>query len=140
MMEAKVRVTTVGDGQFTYEPSDAGGCSSCPTPCASQMIRMPRAMPLDHWVDAAPDDELTLAMAPAQLLTLCVRVFLLPLSGFLLGAFLVDSLLPAAWLSNFNPDLVRCTAGVSGMMMILVLVRIRWRAALNALPHIVQRP
>lgn len=140
MIEAKVRIIAVEDTVIHYAPSTPSSCGTCQSPCGRQRLTSKKTMPLGPFQGLRPDDELTLAVAPSQILASCFRVFLIPMVSSMAMILLIDGLLPDTWLSNFNPDLVRCAAGILGLMVSLMIVRRFWRLELGAEPRIIRHP
>ncbi|QFY42901.1 SoxR reducing system RseC family protein [Candidatus Methylospira mobilis] len=126
MIEEEVCVTSVKDDVAWVEKTSVSPCGSCREACAGSIAgKLFARRKLSFSVHADPQlnigDRIVVGLPDSALVRASFLVYLLPLMGFFIGAFLVGEL--AARLNLPAHDLLSLSGGLLGIVFCLILIR-----------------
>ena len=126
MIEEEMRVTAVKEHVAWVEKASVSPCGSCREACAGSVAgKLFANRKLRFSVHATTPlsigDRIVVGLPDSALIRASFLVYLLPLLGFFMGAFLAGEV--AVWLNLAAHDLVSLSGGLLGIFFCLILSR-----------------
>jgi len=124
MIEEDAVVARVVNGQVWVEKERRSACSGCSRSCSVGAVDSWQgsdvtSLKVHSSIDLVPGDRVLIGLSEDALLRGSCRVYLLPLAGFLLGAWLGNQFLPC--LVSLATDLTAAIGGMLGLAATILI-------------------